>query len=232
MVVMALAMLGHAAPAIAGSPPSATRSPPPVPPFALCETAIDIAESAGRLPPGLLIAIAEEESGRRDQDSGLIRPWPWTINAEGEGHYYHTKAQAIEAVRTLQARGVRSVDVGCMQINLFFHAGAFATLEEAFDPHANALYAAHFLNMLYAAGHDWPRAIGAYHSETPALAAPYRTLVLARWQRPHVIPAPVAQVAYRAFVEPQQVYGAFAPTERAYGAWAVSSPVLPPLVRR
>ena len=33
-------------------------------------------------------------------------PWPWTINAEGVGSFYETKAAAIAAVRDLQARGL------------------------------------------------------------------------------------------------------------------------------
>jgi hypothetical protein len=41
---------------------------------------------------------------------------------------------------------VRSVDVGCLQIKLMFDPGAFASLDQAFAPTANALDAAHFLN--------------------------------------------------------------------------------------
>jgi hypothetical protein len=191
------------------------------PPAAQCEAAIAAAEATGRLPPRLLGAIALVESGRPDQETGTLRPWPWTINAEGAGQVFATKADAVAAVRALQASGVRSIDVGCLQINLMFHPDAFATLEEAFDPRSNARYAARFLNTLYAAGRDWSRAIAAYHSETPALGAAYRALVLARWQRP-VLTAPSGERAvYGAFAPSQSVYAAFAPAERVYGAFAV-----------
>jgi hypothetical protein len=187
----------------------------------LCESAIAAAEFRGRLPPRMLTAIAEEESGRRDAETGTVRPWPWTINAEGAGQFFDTKAQAVAAVRILQARGVRSIDVGCLQVNLMFHPDAFASLDEAFDPDRNAAYAARFLNTLYAASHDWKQAIGDYHSETPELGEPYRIQVLARWQRPDLRPlSDPTEIAYGAFENPQRVYGAFAPVNQVYGAFA------------
>ncbi len=77
-------------------------------------------------------------------------------------------------------RGVSQIDVGCMQINLQSHPGAFATVEQAFDPAANADYAARFLLALRAdAGGNWYDAVGYYHSRTPELAADYRERVAA-----------------------------------------------------
>ena len=73
------------------------------------------------VPPQLLAAIGRVESGRRDPVTGVWGAWPWTINAEGSGSYFDTKAEAIQAVQALQARGVRSIDVGCMQVNLMHH---------------------------------------------------------------------------------------------------------------
>jgi hypothetical protein len=201
--------------------PSPSRQPAPhslaLQPAALCEAAITTAEYSGRLPAGLLKSIALEESGRRDAQTGTMRPWPWTINVGGVGQFFATKAEAIAAVRTEQDKGIRSIDVGCMQINLMHHPDAFASLDEAFDPRANALYAARFLNSLHAAGDDWNHAIGAYHSETPALADAYRALVLARW--PHTDPR-IPAGAYRDFAAPISVYGAFAPRSQVYGAFA------------
>jgi len=118
------------------------------------------------------------ESGRPDAQ-GVINPWPWTINVEGEGHIYDSKAEAIAAVRAYQARGIRSIDVGCMQVNLMFHPDAFGSLEQAFDPAANAAYAARFLNELYAGAHNWQQATALYHSATPELGADYQRKVAA-----------------------------------------------------
>lgn len=150
-------------------------------PTRLCRAAIARAEQEAQLPPGLLQAIGRVESGRRNPDTGEFGPWPWTINAEGRGHFFPDRAAAIAAVRDLQARGVRRIDVGCMQINLHFHPTAFASLEEAFDPLANARYAARYLRDLQAAQPDWIVAAGHYHSHTPELAEAYRARVRAAW---------------------------------------------------
>jgi hypothetical protein len=200
--------------------PASARLVQPADPALLCETAVTSAEYVGRLPARMLGAIALTESGRMDGASGRARPWPWTINAEGEGHFFETKQQAVAAVKTLQARGVRSIDVGCLQVNLMYHPNAFATIDDAFDPRANSAYAARFLNALYVAGRDWPKAIAAYHSETPALGDAYRVLVMARWQHGDArAVAPIA-TAYGDFVRRDVAYGAFAPTSRVYGAFA------------
>jgi hypothetical protein len=151
-------------------------------PGRLCRGAIQAAERAAGIPAHLLSAIGRVESGRRDPETGAFHPWPWTINAEGRGQFFTTKAAAIAEVQALQARGVRSIDIGCMQVNLRHHPNAFANLDEAFDPTANANYAARFLTELQAArGGDWQRAAAAYHSQTPEFAEPYRARVLAAW---------------------------------------------------
>ncbi|HET6609683.1 MAG TPA: hypothetical protein VFG62_23635 [Rhodopila sp.] len=189
-------------------------------PAALCETAATSAEYSERLPPRLLQAIGLTETGRLDPSTGRVRPWPWTIDVEGQGQFFATRDDAVAAVKSFQAHGIKSIDVGCNQVNLMFHPDAFATLEEAFDPTANARFAARFLNALNAGSHDWSHAIAAYHSETPALGDAYRVLVLTRWQNPDLHPQVEQESAYQAFAPTSQVYGAFQPTDRVYGAFS------------
>ena len=155
-------------------------------PSALCRAAILQAERSGHVPDRLLDAIAVVESGRRDPVSGAVYPWPWAINAEGVGHWYETKAEAIAAVQALQAQGVRSIDVGCMQVNLMFHPEAFTSLEVAFDPMTNAAFGARFLQQLYNQTNAWPLAVAAYHSFTPELGSEYARKVLAAWGVPEL----------------------------------------------
>jgi len=145
----------------------------------LCRPGIAMAERGSGIPPHLLAAIGRVESGRRDVLTGNFNPWPWTVNAEGQGYFYDSKAEAVAAVRAMQARGVRSIDVGCMQVNLMHHPDAFASLDVAFDPSANTAYAARFLKELYAQSGDWAKATAAYHSATPDIGAEYQRRVLA-----------------------------------------------------
>jgi hypothetical protein len=138
-----------------------------------CEQAIGAAARANRVPGDLMGAIGLVETGRPDPANGAWRPWPWAINAEGRGMFFESKAEAIAAVRRLQASGVRSIDVGCMQVNLMHHPNAFASLDEAFDPSRNALYAGRFLGELFQRSGNWTVAAGWYHSTTADLAADY-----------------------------------------------------------
>jgi hypothetical protein len=196
----------------------AMATPPLASPAQLCESAIVATERAAHLPARMMGAIAVVETGRPDAATGALRPWPWTINAEGQGFFFATKQQAIDAVRGLQARGVRSIDVGCMQVNLMFHPDAFASLDQAFDADTNARYAGRFLTALHTAKNDWPAAIAAYHSETPAVGAAYRRLVLARWDHPGMTVGTTA--AYGAFTPRSARYHDFLPTTQVYGAFA------------
>src|SRR3546814_544611 len=127
------------------------------PAWGLCKQATARAEAARDLPPHLLIAIARTESGRWHAASSETLAWPWTVMAEGKGRFLPSKAAAIEEVRRLQARGIRNIDVGCLQVNLHYHPDAFASLETAFDPEANAAYAADFLVRLREEARSWTR---------------------------------------------------------------------------
>ncbi len=172
-----------------------------------CRAAIARAEQDAQIPVGLLQAIGRVESGRRNPETGTSGPWPWTINAEGRGHFFPDKAAAIAAVRELQGRGVRVIDVGCMQVNLHHHPRAFASLDEAFDPVSNARYAAQFLTQLQSTRNDWVTAAGHYHSQTPELAQAYRARVQA------ALPAAQARQA-----EDRALAGMNFPTQRAVAA--------------
>jgi len=138
-------------------------------------------EQRDAIPDHLLHAISLVESGRWDAAHRQRFAWPWTVMSEGEGHFLASKQAAIDLVRRLQARGVRNIDVGCMQVNLQAHPAAFATLEQAFDPVDNVAYAAAFLRHLHEGTGNWPTAAAYYHSQTPPLAMAYETRVVAEW---------------------------------------------------
>lgn len=134
-------------------------------------------EKQGRMtgmPANLLTAISFVESGRWDPDRREKTAWPWTVTSGGEGHFYRSKQEAIAAVNQLRRKGVRNIDVGCMQINLYYHGEAFPSLNEAFDPAANIAYAVSFLEALYRETGSWETASTRYHSATPEYANRYR----------------------------------------------------------
>jgi len=152
-------------------------------PVLTCGEAIARAEQRYATPAGLLTAIAVVETGRKDPQTGVLTPWPWSVNADNTSWYFATEAEAVAWVRDAQAHGTASIDVGCMQVNLFYHPQAFASVDEAFDPAHNADYAARFLMQLCAESGSWEQATGFYHSRTSDLALGYRRQVASVFTR-------------------------------------------------
>jgi soluble lytic murein transglycosylase-like protein len=151
-------------------------------PATACAAAAAAAESRMGVPHDLIAAIGRVESGRRDAQTGRVLPWPWTVNANGAGLFFANRDDAVRHVRELQARGVRRIDVGCFQVDLFYHPQAFDSLEDAFDPAANADYAARFLLSLYGQNGNWPAAVARYHSAAASEGDIYRQKVMVAWR--------------------------------------------------
>lgn len=137
-----------------------------------CDAAAAHAEQAMNVPAGVLSAVGTVESARGGGPLGAA-PWPWTINAAGRGAHFATKTEAIAAVFTLMARGIPTIDVGCFQIDILYHAGVFRSLEDAFDPERNAQEAVKILDQSRRNGADWPTAVAHYHSANPEHGLPY-----------------------------------------------------------
>jgi hypothetical protein len=145
----------------------------------LCTRAIRGAERIYGLPEGLLLAVALTETGRHIDEA--LTPWPWSVNAGGEGLWFAERPAAIDHARRLRAGGIESIDVGCMQVNLLWHEAAFADLEAAFEPRANVEYAARHIAELRAKSRDWREAVGRYHSWDPGRAQVYLERLRANW---------------------------------------------------
>ncbi len=222
--------------AVARSRPEAAPVPPATPSVA-CQQAISATEQKLAIPKGLLAAIGMVESGRLDPALGHAAPWPWIINVAGQDHVFMTKDDAVAAVQALQGQGVKSIDVGCVQVNLMWHPDAFASVEQAFDPQANVAYGGRFLRALFGTLGTWEAAAGAYHSQTPTVAAPYLERVLAHWTGNGAIPgglfpAAVAKVpvslntnadVYCAWPPPGVAFAAIPPPNYAMHSCAASA---------
>ncbi len=143
-------------------------------PAQLCEQAAWQASQATGVPLTVMQAISLTETGRKR--GGAFRPWPWTVNMEGKGAWFDSRAEAHDFVTKHHDRGARSFDVGCFQINYKWHGQHFASIEQMFDPLANAFYAARFLTELHAETGSWTEAAGAYHSRTPEHAERYTAI--------------------------------------------------------
>ncbi len=138
----------------------------------LCEDAARRAALETGVPVDVLHAISLTETGRAWQ--GRMRPWPWAANIDGQGFWFDGPDAAMAFAREQLARGRRSFDLGCFQINWRWHGEHFPSPRALLDPLASARYAARFLARLHDELGSWEAAAGAYHSRTPHLAERYR----------------------------------------------------------
>ena len=86
------------------------------------------------------------------------------MNIEGKAVFPATRSEALATFRKARGEGKRLIDVGCMQINHRYHADAFGSVEEMFDPHRNVDYAARFLTRLKSRHDTWSMAVARYHA--------------------------------------------------------------------
>jgi len=147
-----------------------------------CSRYFAMYEDVFHMPNNLIKAVAITESGKYVKSAGRPMAWPWTVNAQGRGYHYATKREAIKAVMEFRAKGVKSIDVGCMQVNLMYHPEAFHNLEQAFEPKYNIGYAAQFLRNKFTQARTWQAAVGLYHSGVAELSKDYIKQVYSNWR--------------------------------------------------
>ncbi|MFZ1470059.1 MAG: lytic transglycosylase domain-containing protein [Paracoccaceae bacterium] len=162
-------VLGFAWPLVCGSAEARILAPGTEPD--LCFQAAKEASRQTGVPLKVLIALTLTETGRKLD--GHLQPWPWALNEAGDSHWLPDRQTALVYLTDAVATGTTNIDVGCFQLNYRWHGAAFSSLEQMFDPLANALYAASLVRRLAGESDDWVAAAGAYHSGTPDVADRY-----------------------------------------------------------
>ena len=147
-----------------------------------CEYLAKEAEKKYELPENILLSISRVESGYQKVD-GIIRAWPWTLNAGGDSAYYQTKKAALDSLKKRIVSGVTNIDVGCMQLNYRWHNQFFSNLSEMINPIKNVDYAARFLKKLFHRHGSWEKAVKYYHSSKSKFNVRYYKKVKAVWKR-------------------------------------------------
>ncbi|MFC0813490.1 hypothetical protein ACFHYO_15420 [Paracoccus panacisoli] len=182
-------------------------------PAAVCEWAALTAAAEVGVPPDILATLTLTETGRRR--AGVVRPWAWSVNAEGAGSWFDDPAEALAFAQDRIDQGRLNLDIGCFQLNYRWHGENFPSVVEMFDPLENARYAARFVRDLYAETGDWRRAAGAFHSRTAVNATKY----LARFDELRA-----------AFL--QRGFDGMVGTAETYNRFALAGPVDPGKVAR
>lgn len=124
-----------------------------------CPTLIAQTEARRNIPRGLLMAIALTESGTGGS------PSPYAMNIAGRSHFARSGQEMANIISANWSRGVRSIDVGCMQINLKYHGGKFPRLTDLLNSTTNVEYGASYLIRLATASGSWKDAVMSYHNK-------------------------------------------------------------------
>ncbi|MGM0562572.1 MAG: hypothetical protein ACQETX_16085 [Pseudomonadota bacterium] len=127
--------------------------------------ALKKAEADHGLPDGLLLALAMVESGTNV--AGQRHPWPWSLNSNGRGWRFASRADALAGLERLLLAGYASVDLGALQVNLYWHGEDVGEFAHGLDPERNARISARFLTELHRQFGSWEKAVRHYHSYNP-----------------------------------------------------------------
>jgi hypothetical protein len=125
---------------------------------AICEREMIRAAELHAVPVSILYAVGLNESGRKGQMT------PYALNVAGKSVFPDSKEQGLQMVAAYRAKGVKLIDVGCMQINIHYHAQKFSSIERMFDARTNVEYAAKFIQILRKSTGSWTAAVARYHA--------------------------------------------------------------------
>lgn len=124
----------------------------------VCEREMAGASVQYGVPLAILYAVGLTETGRK----GSLQPN--AMNIEGRAYFGTSKADALRQFQIARSHGAKLIDLGCMQINHYYHGEHFASVAAMLDPHANVQYAARFLKVLRSSEGSWTMAVARYHA--------------------------------------------------------------------
>lgn len=131
----------------------------------ICEKQMAMAAKKHGIPLGILYAIGLTETGRRNTLH------PYALNVSGKSYFPKSKAAALLKFQESKNQGEKLIDLGCMQINHYYHSSNFSSTQQMLDPRKNVEYAALFLKRLYKREGTWTLAAARYHAGPKNLTA-------------------------------------------------------------
>jgi soluble lytic murein transglycosylase-like protein len=123
-----------------------------------CEREMARASRVHGIPLGILFAVGLTETGRR----GAL--YPYALGVEGQTVFAKNMDDAIANFEAMRHKGVKLIDLGCMQINHYYHGDKFSSVRAMFDPARNVDYAARFLKELKQREGSWTMAVARYNA--------------------------------------------------------------------
>ena len=132
-----------------------------------CLNAIKHFEKKYNIPKNFLYLISLVESGKWDENSKTVQPWPWTVHIGGKAKFFKNRGEMVMFLKKHISYGKENIDVGCNQINYKYHKHNFNSIEHMVTPYYNIEYSAYYLSQNFAKTGNWHDAIALYHSKNP-----------------------------------------------------------------
>ncbi|AQX27745.1 Transglycosylase SLT domain-containing protein [Bartonella sp. JB63] len=124
----------------------------------ICEAEMITASKRYNVPLGILYAVGLTETGHKESLQ------PYALNIDGRTVFAKNQSEALHIFKNAKRHGAKLIDVGCMQINYYYHGKNFSSVAEMLKPHLNVDYAAHFLKDLHQKEGSWTMAVARYHA--------------------------------------------------------------------
>lgn len=124
----------------------------------ICERELAAAAAAQDVPLGVLYAVGMTETGNK----GSLHPN--ALNIAGKTVFAKSQAAALAEFEHARKKGIKLIDLGCMQVNHHYHGKNFTSPLAMLDPETNIAYAAKFLKELRQSEGSWTMAVARYHA--------------------------------------------------------------------
>jgi soluble lytic murein transglycosylase-like protein len=115
----------------------------------ICEREMHRASARYDVPLGILYAVGLTETGRKNSLQ------PYAMNIEGKAEFFPSQAAALRRFTQVHAEGAKLIDLGCMQINHYYHSSEFPSVGAMLQPS---------LKRLREREGNWTMAVARYHA--------------------------------------------------------------------
>ncbi|OYZ95812.1 MAG: hypothetical protein B7X99_14845 [Rhizobiales bacterium 17-65-6] len=134
----------------------------------VCERELARASAVYNIPLPVLYAVGLQESGI----NGHLQQY--MLNVAGKDYLATSLPDAMRAFNEARAQGIKLIDVGCLQVNYYYHGKKFRSVEQMFNPRLNVDVAAQELRDWRKSQGNWTMAVARYNASKHNVAGQKR----------------------------------------------------------
>ncbi|MFG1397339.1 transglycosylase SLT domain-containing protein [Roseixanthobacter pseudopolyaromaticivorans] len=134
----------------------------------VCERELARASAIYNIPLPVLYAVGLQETGV----NGHLQQY--MLNIAGKDYLATSLPDAMRAFNAARAQGISLIDVGCLQVNYYYHGKKFRSVEQMFEPRLNVEVAAQELQDWRKSQGNWTMAVARYNASKQNVAGQKR----------------------------------------------------------